>query len=182
MTTQTDNLGLYKPEEGNTDWATEINTNWDTIDEAVGLSRVIVKSADESVISSTTLQDDNDFILSVASGKTYAYEMWLTEYMHSWGDFKFTFTMPALADSRMNASLSYMNNDWVHVLARTFGDMTETMSLCAGVSGNFGIKIWGFFTTSAAGTLQFQWAQNSSVWYATIIKKGSWMKVTEESS
>jgi hypothetical protein len=182
MTTQTDNLELYKPEEGNTDWATEINANWDTIDAGVEFSKVIVKSADEYVTSSTTLQDDNDFTLSVASGKTYAYEMWLSEHMDASGDIKFTFTMPTLADSLVNVHIVQVNNSWNHVLERGDFAMTDTLSLLVGSDGNYEIKIWGSFTTSAAGTLQFQWAQNSSHANPTYIRKGSWMKVTEESS
>jgi hypothetical protein len=181
MTTQTDNLELYKPEEGNTDWASEINANWDTIDAAVGFSKVIVKSADQSVTSSTTLQDDNDFTLSVASGKTYAYEMWLSGNMDASGDIKFAFTMPALADSRMNVSIVEVNNNFNDALARTDGDMTDAMTLWVSSDANYEIIIWGFFTTSAAGTLQFQWAQNSSHANPTTIREGSWMNVTVES-
>lgn len=36
MTTQTDRLKLNKPAEGDTDWAAEINENWDILDEAAG--------------------------------------------------------------------------------------------------------------------------------------------------
>lgn len=32
MSTQTTNLGLNKPAEGDTDWAGEVNGNWDTLD------------------------------------------------------------------------------------------------------------------------------------------------------
>ena len=36
MSTQTPNLSLNKPAEGDTDWAAEVNANWDTLDDAVG--------------------------------------------------------------------------------------------------------------------------------------------------
>ena len=32
MSSQTPNLNLNKPAEGDTDWATEINANWDKLD------------------------------------------------------------------------------------------------------------------------------------------------------
>lgn len=35
MSTQTPNLSLNKPAEGDTDWAEEINSNWDILDNAV---------------------------------------------------------------------------------------------------------------------------------------------------
>jgi hypothetical protein len=65
MTTQTTNLGLNKPAAGDTDWAQEVNDNWDTLDSKVVVVKAIDHTwegdgANDRVID---LGDDYDFIL-----------------------------------------------------------------------------------------------------------------------
>jgi hypothetical protein len=177
MTTQTDNFGLNKPEEGNTDWATEINANWDTIDAAVGLT--IVKSADESVTSSTVLQDDDDFTFSVVSGQKYKLDAFFLFYMPAAADLKYRFTSPALTASVMVGNFARANDVWNNRKTEYQLSINNTLASSANDTDYYLVRLVGAFQPSADGTLQFQWAQLNSSGSSLILKQGSWMSITK---
>src|SRR5574341_1924364 len=53
------------------------------------------KTADESVTSSTTLQDDDHLVIAVEANTNYFIEAFLIYDGDAAGDFKFTFSVPA---------------------------------------------------------------------------------------
>jgi hypothetical protein len=138
-----------------------------------------VKTSRESVTSSSTLQDDNDFTFSVKANTTYAISGNLFVSAGS-GGFKWLFTVPSGASGRLNVdsgtdTLSGINGIDVNI---TVGQsVSSAISISTPAQSG---KIGGFITTSStAGTVTFRWAQNTSNATATYIERGSTMILTE---
>lgn len=137
-----------------------------------------VKTSRESVTSSTTLQDDNDFSFSVKANTTYAISGNLFVSASSSCGFKWTYTVPSGANGRINAT----NNGSNYVSIDT--DIATGFSPIDGVGltttdANGDYRLLGFITTTNAGTLTFQWAQKQSNATAAYIERGSTMILTE---
>lgn len=140
-----------------------------------------VKTADETVTSSTTLQDDNELFASVAANTTYELTGWL--YVASTSntpDMKLGYTGPSGA--------TLVHSAW----GQQTGATTNTGSPDTGVhatisgvhtkgviNGNLSILLHGtLVVSSTAGTFRFQWAQQTSDAAGTTVKAGSWIKLT----
>lgn len=115
---------------------------------------IIVKPDDETVNTSSTLQNDDDFSFPVEANSAYLVEI---DYLMTSGttpDFKWAFTLPSGATGRasyqVGASWS-TNND---------------VTFAANVDGLSGERLYLIHvlieTAGAAGTAQWQWAQNTS--------------------
>jgi len=156
----------------------------------VGKVSYIDKSADESVTSSTTLQDDNHLTLAVAASAKYVFKLMLlgqSAGSSTTGDIKVGFTFPTGSTVHFTgtgpnnadlsgASSSNSNGEWIARNNATSGSTT----IPYGMSGvPIGIVITGSITTtSTAGNLRLQWAQNTSDSNATSLLTGSWMQLT----
>lgn len=192
MSTFTTNYSYEKPAD--TDFAdnTPLNSNFDAIDtdlkavsdrvtvlETRGL---IVKASDETVTNSTTMQDDNDFSITVVSGKKYVVRAMLVLVSASAaGDFKVGFTHPGgdttfTAQGPNNADLasgSNSNGEWV---AR-IDSASPTSSIPVGSSASVtAVAVDLYYNCTANGTLKLQWAQNSANATGTTMKAKSWLK------
>ncbi|GAA0705427.1 hypothetical protein GCM10010193_70630 [Kitasatospora atroaurantiaca] len=146
------------------------------------------KTADESVTSSTTLQDDNHLTVAVAANAVYEFELMLmaqTANSDVAGDIKVGFTFPSAATLHFtgtgpnNADLSgatssNSNGEWIARNGATSGSTT----IPYGMSGiAIGVLLKGLLITGAnAGNLQLQWAQNASDPDALTMLTGSWMR------
>lgn len=144
----------------------------------------VVKSADESVTSSTVLQDDDELLVAVVANAVYMVEATVFVTGATAGDVKVTFALPASATGviglagqilagassddwhRMNTVIDFVTPDFMN-----FGVISTTQPQPVTVAGSI-------FTGASAGTLQMQWAQNASSGTATVVKKGSWLRVT----
>lgn len=132
------------------------------------------KSADESVTSSATLQNDNELSLAVAANKTYVFDVYLAYTAGTTGDFKAALTFPSGATAFAAISATD-GSSWT----------TTGLQISSGGSvsgGGLGVTIpvlqrWTgvLMVSSTAGTLQVQWAQNTSNGTATTVKAGSVM-------
>jgi len=149
-----------------------------------------VKSADESVISSTTLQNDNELFVSLAANTTYQLNLALlaTEATGTTADLKLAWTMPSgcrLDAANVGAHTSWTGssanpevefNSWQAETSTT----TSTRSfgtINAGIV--FGYHVRGIVTNGGtAGTLQLQWAQAASVAENVTVKAGSSLILT----
>lgn len=143
-----------------------------------------IKTADENVTASATLQDDDDLAgFALTAGEWYAVEMFLRVGSASaTPDFKFQLTFSQTPQDRMF-------HVWtVDESAAGGGDGNDlssagspAWSLPAGVERTFHIR--GAFQANAStgGTLKMQWAQNTSNATATTVKAGSWMKIRQMS-
>lgn len=143
----------------------------DLLNEFAPLSAV--KSADESVTSSTTLQNDDSLFLSVAANTSYQISVLLVYNGGTQGssDLKVGWTAPSGAT--LVWGIAYRDTGGAaHIGA---GDITLTLAAGTnGTSNNYSVLVTATLTTgSTAGTLQLQWAQNTSSSTATTVKAGS---------
>lgn len=139
---------------------------------------VVRKAADESVTSSTTLQDDNHFIFALEANKTYVLMsgIFATSTVAN-PDIKIAFSIPAGA----TMDIGYFGqggNNRVADLLESSGTASAAIPIAA--NGDTIIQAFGTVTTSGtAGNLKFQWAQNASNANATTVRQGSFMSVAE---
>jgi len=131
-----------------------------------------VKTAQESVINSTTLQDDDHLFVTVAANARYKVSVFFDVEAATTPDFKGQFVGPAGSTHRLV----------VYSGLGTPVNATEGGSFALATSGGTGGASdrspgWGNLTTAGtAGTFKFQFAQNTlDAVNATVLKAGSWM-------
>lgn len=146
----------------------------------------VVKGADENVVSSTTLQDDDELFIANIPPGTWEIngQLWAAGTSGINQDIKYAFTFSAGELTWAGASL---HPDWGSSAgARDVsieGELEDSSSPTAAhaygtVTGaNIPTLISGRFTNTAAGTLQLQWAQNTSNADDTTLKAGSWFSL-----
>lgn len=129
-----------------------------------------VKSADETVTSSTVLQNDDHLFVSVAANTTYLLELVFVFNANASGDLKTTFTVPASTTGTLLATSDAGTSAGV--------SMTST-AVWDGTGADEQGRMWGrVVTSSTSGTVRLQWAQNASFGTGTIIRNGSFLRIT----
>ena len=159
-------------------------TPWSTAANAISMvTAAKYKSGDETVNNSTTLQNDDHLSFAIAASEVWAFDMFLYFTIASLDPgMKYLFTLPASCTGTWGAIADLTNNIegssattptmfWA-VVATTlaFAPAGKTSSLHR-VSGVF-------INSTNAGTVQFQWAQNSATASNLTLKAGSWMRLT----
>lgn len=148
----------------------------------------IAKSLDESVTSSTALQNDDVLALAVVANATYhGMLVAATVGGNAAGDIKFGWTFPtgatlhfpAVGPHNGIASGSQADGEWIGRLSATSG--TTTVPHGASTDVLTSIIYLHLFTGANAGTLQLQWAQQSSSGTASTLKAGSYMWLRRQS-
>lgn len=132
------------------------------------------KTADESVSSSTTLQ--NDDVLKIALAASDAVEFSAVMFVSSTSstpDFKMTFTVPSGASVRWHAEYfdgaNYQGSSVI-----TGSGTTIPFQVAANVVGM--VKLTGIVVNgSNAGDLQLQWAQNTSNGTSVTVQQRSFL-------
>lgn len=155
---------------------------------AIGGSTIVYKLADESINSTTTLQDDNVLAFAVSANKAYFVNVYLlvqAAASASTMDFKCGWTYPASTtiDWGANSALDTSTESWgAGTLTGGFSDLLkETESRSIGLSANSpdkqGIHLMAIVQVAGtAGSLQFQWAQNTSNANNLTVKAGSFLE------
>ena len=135
-----------------------------------------IKASDETVNNSNVLQNDNDILQAVAANEKWAFDIFLDVETSTVADFKCAFTVPTSAagtvwivfDTDTAANLATTNTPGTG-FSRT---ITDTFTFIANVFTM--VRITGVLRNSSnAGTLQFQWAQNTAEVSNTIVHAGS---------
>jgi len=115
-------------------------------------SKIILKTADETVNNSSTLQDDNELFLAIGAN-----EIWLF-WLFFWGnsgttpDFKIGWAIPSGASGVFDSIVT--------AVAST--SLTATL-IISGFAASYLYRFYGEIKNGAtAGNLQFQWAQNTA--------------------
>jgi hypothetical protein len=154
-------------------------------DNLAALNGYVLKGSDQPRTSNTTLGNDTDLLYALPAVGTYVFDIWLyaTSAANAAGDLKVALTFPAgtmrfsaLGPDPAIASASVASGVWFTQLAATSG----SSSISVGLSTNTNM-IWvhGMFTATATGTLQLQWAQDTSNASSSTVKAGSHMRVTQ---
>lgn len=142
-----------------------------------GGSRYVYKTADETVTTSTTRQQDDHLFVTLLANTRYAFELFLA---HT-GDINFAFSSPA-------GSTIYWGGDVIptgtgssagSVYRLLAGSSPAVVTDISGGSFNaFFAPVKGVIATAGtAGDLRLMWAQPSASG-STVIKANSWMQVT----
>lgn len=133
----------------------------------------VIKPTDETVTSSTTLQNDNDLLAPLVASATYTFlcEVNYEGFTQGASDIKWQWSVPSGAVMRYGL-----------VYVGTGGGLTETAQAgsdtvaagTAGVGTRRTLKMSGSVVMSTTpGNIQFTWAQNSSSTTATTVHAGS---------
>ena len=131
--------------------------------------QAVIKGADQSLASNTTLQNDNALFLPVVANASYLFECYLDYEGGTQGssDLKWTFAVPAGGTLRYQPV--YFNTSGVVQASTSTGSGINT----AGTNGAGtlrGVTMTGsLIMGSLAGTLQLQWAQFTSNATPTIV-------------
>lgn len=151
--------------------------------------RVIKKAATETLSSSTTLQDDDDFSVDLDADKTYQVELHvIATGAASPGDIKIAWAVTggvaALTNRHSDGPAVGTTDATSSALMRASGAHGLTTAVAYGTDGTNGSKIVEDFlvettTAGTSGTLTMQWAQNSSSATATGVNGSSFLVITE---
>lgn len=127
----------------------------------------VVKSADETVNNSSTLQDDDELLFSVAANSVYKFQMWLRYTSSTSADIKNSFTVPAGA-TIVGISIGLFTDSTTQtflVPSQSWGGQNATPAA---------VFIEAMVVVGAtAGTVQLQWAQNTPEVSDTIVLESS---------
>lgn len=130
----------------------------------------VIKPTDEPVTSSTTLQNDNDLIVSVAANSTWLFLCMLDYEGGTQGasDIKWLWSIPAGASLRYHGI--HDTTGGASVAGTTY---TGATTVTSGSNGAGVLKaatmIGSLNVSSSAGSVQLTWAQNSSSGTPTIV-------------
>ena len=148
------------------------------IDASAGLTFAkVIKKIDQVKNSDTTLADDDELVIALATGKTYFFFMMVVFQTTSTPDFKYAFSLPT--NSAQGVSFA---GDWDSIVEIQEIDMTTSESITVTSSGVLYLEIRGRITTTAAGNLGFQWAQNTSDAADTKVLAGASLIVWEQNA
>lgn len=145
----------------------------------------VLKSADESVTSSTALQNDNHLLYTIGAVGTYVADLYLfgTSAANAAGDLNVGFSFPTgtlhYSATGLGLTLASGNDGTVTppgLLSATSG--TSVLGVGLSTSTLF-VWVHAILTATATGTLQFMWCQNSSNASASTLKAGSHMTVRQ---
>jgi hypothetical protein len=131
----------------------------------------VIKGADQSLASSTTLQNDNALFVPCAANATYFFVCMLDYEGGTAGssDIKWVWSVPTSSALRYHLIATAA----AAVLATTTGTTQPgAATVTAGTNGAGvlrGATMLGSLITSTAGLLQLQWAQNASNATPTIV-------------
>jgi hypothetical protein len=127
------------------------------------------KSADESLTSNTTLQDDNHLFFAMTANDLWYVRLVLWVSGGNDSNIKIAFTLPSgsmmLAAVHRDTSNVFQDHEWLV--------STTPQNLRSHIAGSI-IDIKGTVTNGGTpGNFQMQWAQAASVGVALVVTKGS---------
>mgnify|MGYP001558419133 CR=1 FL=1 len=144
---------------------------------AGGGMSIVVKTADETVNNSATLQDDNVLLFAVAANEKWQFEGVLMIQSNSTADFKLTFSGPTGSVGQFSRIFREAATD--NAGNGDLGDVDNSIAIVGG--GRVFILFWGAIVNGAnAGNLTLQWAQNTATVVDTIVHAGSYIKYQQQ--
>ncbi|MDD5041592.1 MAG: hypothetical protein PHX87_03855 [Candidatus Peribacteraceae bacterium] len=128
------------------------------------------KTNDETVTNSTALQNDNHLFFAVGANQTWIFEMHLVGNSSTSRDFRFAVVAPE--DSTCLTSVSDANGSTGGSVISCGAEITKI----AGTGEDTPYIVHGLVSTgSTPGTVQLQWAQNSSGSAESILRTNSFL-------
>jgi hypothetical protein len=139
------------------------------------LDRRIIKTAAETVTSSTTLQSDNDLLFAIAASVKYRFRFDVYYSSPAAADFKFDLDSTAAgAPTVTHVAIDSLVPDGTARVSVMHSAVNTTVSLLHAANTLGHVIITGFIENSAnAGNLRLRWAQNTSNAGNTQVLNGS---------
>ncbi len=144
-----------------------------------GATRTVDKTGDESRTSTIVLSNDTHLFMTVSANARYTVEMFLDVEADPNADIAFGFTAPAgstMSWGEGGVSLGTLNNIGSVKLNRNA--LATASSVGVILAGTTAMPTGRLTVGVTAGTLQFQFAQVVSSVTATVLKAGTWMRLT----
>jgi hypothetical protein len=183
----TTNYSLRYPEDTDApDGPAQMQNLADDVDTSLAgvaalLPTYVVKPSDQSVTSSTTLVNDNDLKHTVAADTTYHVRGIFHYTASTTGDIQFVWTGPSGAS--VTFVVTCVDSSTLDTATTSRIGSLPSSSLAVGGRGTSfpGVIYWEgtLVTSSSSGTLQLQWAQNTSDGTATTVEAGSLLILTK---
>lgn len=148
-------------------------SDWNADHSGISLVR---KTADESVTSSTTLQNDDALLFAIASSEVWVVEFVLFVVGNTSGDVKLAVTVPASASVYYGIVANSIPGSGYVAGSSNSATATSGDEKSADVMTSPGVVlvIKGYVANSTtAGNVTLQWAQAASSGTATTVKAGS---------
>ena len=148
-------------------------------------TKVIKKNALESVTSSTTFQDDDDFTVSLEANRLYLIRLFLVAAGAPAGDIKLDWTVTggvAQYTTRQCRGMALAGTNSTDTTMRTSPHNLSTAVTYGVEATNGSIREEFLVETIVAGTsgtLTLRWAQNTSNATATSVSANSFMTIEE---
>ncbi len=139
----------------------------------------VIKPADESVTSSTVLQDDNALVLPVVADGTYIMVCYLDYEGGTQGssDLQWEWALPASSTLRYTEIHTGLTGN----IAGAATNLGSTIGTAGTDGGNLRavLMVGSLLVSSTAGNLQLKWAQNTSDSTPTIVHAQSFLAMWE---
>ena len=137
---------------------------------------LVVKTADETINNSVTLQDDDELFVRLKINTRYHFEILCIFNSTTVADIKDQVTVPAGTVGRICEQFGGNGINTANLAGNTLNQ--NGFGLNEGSTGAF--ILWGWMTTGATlGNLQLQWAQANIEITDTTVKERSLMKLFE---
>ena len=172
---------LNKPSAGDTDWTTEINDNWSSIESALNgqVTKVVPTSPEDSRTSDPTPTDDSYLQFAIGANETWQFEIDVfLSCTSATPDVRFAFGGPSGMTFRsllvpFQANLSGILESEVEMFTST-SPAIEIDWTSAPNPSYFSIR-GSIFNGANAGTFSFQWSQRNSNATKVVILPGSYL-------
>ena len=145
---------------------------------ALGEWFITRKTADQNVISSTTLVDDTELKFPMRANTKYAFRMVVIFDAGATGDFKFRHTGPAIGSGLIRILRQWIVGAGAAWVAPTQDTSYSAADIAiAGAAGSGRLEINGTIHNGAtAGDFKLRWAQNASEAVNTTVRAGSYIE------
>lgn len=129
----------------------------------------VLKTSDEVVNNSTTLQNDDELFLPAGANEVWAVEIYIRGAFKSSSDFKFQWSVPAGAGFVYGCDYE-VEGDYDHTHGAPYPYIVpDTANYSLGMKGTL-------YTGATPGNLQLQWAQNSAAIEDTTVEQNSYIR------
>ncbi len=155
---------------------THVRDNLSALADRIQLVR---KSADETVTSSTTLQDDDELLFTAVAGSSYKFTLGLIVSCASGTpDFKVGFSAPAgsLTWGVVGLDTAATSGTAQAVMSGRGVGTSGTSATVASVNGRLHVVLTGTFKCTTSGTVRFRWAQDTSSVSGVTVEEGSYIE------
>jgi len=136
----------------------------------IGETRIVIKTADETVNNSATFQNDDHLFHSVVTGTYFFRHQWVYN-TGATPDLKSQYTTPASTTMRYWTQAS--------ISTHAASGLTQASSVIYDGDGqDVSVTTAGRMTITTAGTFQWQWAQNTANASNTIVREAAYLEIT----